>query len=102
MAQLLFCTVSAVNQDETVDVAIEERENLVKTDVPVLDTVYHMPAPGDTVVAIFDDANGELQRGIVIGRPYHQSSVLEASAQKVRVKQLEADSIIYHDRCEKG
>lgn len=102
MAQLLFCTVSAVNSDETLDVAIEERENLVKTDVPVLDTVYQMPAPGETVVAIFDDANGELRRGIIIGRPYHQSSVLETSAHKVRVKQLEADSIIYHDRCEKG
>ena len=103
MAQLFFCTVSAVDHKNiTADIAIPERENMVKTDIPILDTVYHMPSPGETVVAIFDDENGKLQRGVILGRPYDTKNVMEISAQRVRIKQLEADSITYHDRCEKG
>lgn len=103
MAQLFFCTVSKVNQENaTADIAITELENMVKTDVPILDTVYNIPVPGETVVALFDDANGKLQRGVILGRPYHQVKVMDVSAQTVRVKRLEAESVIYHNSCEKG
>lgn len=103
MARLFFCTVSTVRMDDaTVDVMIEELEGLMKTDVPVLDTVYNMPAPGDTVVALFDEQDGKIQRGVILGRPYHETSVMNTTANVVRVKNLIAESITYHDSCEKG
>lgn len=76
MAQLFFCTVSKVDLEHaTADIAIAERENMVKTDVPILDTVYNIPAPGETVVALFDDANGKLQRGVILGKPLRERLV---------------------------
>lgn len=83
MSGLFFCIVSSVDyKNATADVVIPEREGMMKTGVPILDTVYHMPSPGETVVAIFDASNGCIQRGVIIGRPYHQTKVKEISAQK--------------------
>lgn len=103
MTQLFFCTVSSVNyENATASVSIPEREDIVKTDIPILDTVFKMPDTGDTVAALFDDVNGHLQRGVIIGRPYHQTNIMEITAKSVNIKQLHADSIIYKDSCEKG
>lgn len=103
MARLFFCTVSTVRMDNaTVDVMIEELEGLMKTNVPVLDTVYNMPVPGDTVVALFDEQRGKLQRGVILGRPYHETSIMDTTASVVNVKNLIAESITYHNSCEKG
>lgn len=103
MAELFFCTVSSVNYENiTVDVAIPEREDAIKTEVPILDTVYRIPEPGETVVALFDEVNGRLQRGVIIGRPYYQLNTMEISAKTVRINKLEAESIIYQDSCRKG
>lgn len=103
MARLLFGTVSNVNLEHaTADIAITELENMVKTDVPILDTVYRIPAPGETVAALFDDTNGKLQRGVILGRIYCPTNTMDVSAQIMRVKKLEAGSIIYHNSCEKG
>lgn len=103
MARLFFCTVSTVRMDDaTVDVTIEELEGLIKTNVPVLDTVYNMPGPGDTVVALFDEQKGKLQRGVILGRPYHETSVMNTTADVVYMKNLIAESVTYHNSCEKG
>lgn len=103
MSGLFFCTVSSVDYGKaTADVVIPEREDMIKTGVPIMDTVYHMPSPGETVIAIFDDVNGCIQRGVIIGRPYQQIKTMEISAQTVRVKRLEADDILYHNSCLKG
>lgn len=119
MTELFFCTVSAVDYDHaSADIAIQDREDMVKTDVPVLDSVYNMPKTGETVAALFNVENGQLQRGVILGRPYHRTDVMEVSAQTVRVssleadagisaqtvaaKQVTADSITYRDSCEKG
>lgn len=103
MAQIFFGTVSKVDlEGVTADIAIEERENIVRTNIPILDTAYHIPAPGETVAALFDVADGKLQRGVILGRIYCSSNVMDVSAQVVRVRQLEAESIIYHTSCEKG
>ena len=87
-------------ENSTADVAIPEREDMVKTDIPILDTVYNMPSSGEEVVALFDDKS--LQRGVILGRPYYRSKVMEVSAQTLKVKRLDAESVIYHDSCEKG
>lgn len=103
MSRLYFCTVSSVKMDEaTVDITIEELEGVIKTDIPVLDTVYNMPTPGETVVALFDEQMGRLQRGVVLGRPFHETKVMNVTASIVNAKQIVAESIKYHDSCEKG
>lgn len=103
MAKLFFCTVSSVDYDNaTADIAIPDHEDMVKTNIPILDTVYNMPEIGETVAALFNVENGRLERGVILGRPYHQTNVMDVSAQTMKVKQLKADSIIYKDSCEKG
>lgn len=68
---LYLCTVSAINSDgTTADIAIGEREDMVVTEVPFLNIEKeNLPGVNDTVVAIFEERDGRLGRGFILGRP---------------------------------
>lgn len=130
MAEIFLCNVSAVHAAEgTVDVAVADREGMIRTDVPMLDTVYEMPEIGDLVAVVFEERGGALLRGVVLGRPYSKanrpgqsgdmifckefadgayvkydssSKVMEVNAAKIHVNQLVAEHIVYRTVCEKG
>lgn len=128
MAEVFLCSVSAVHYaDGTADVAVIERENIIMADVPFLDTVYEMPEVGEVVAVLFEEKNGRLLRGVILGRlcsekkrpaksgifykefkdgayvKYDSSSkTMEVSAEKLCVKRLTAETIVYTDSCKKG
>lgn len=130
MTGIFLCEVSAVHAEEgTLDVAIADRDGMIKTDVPMLDTVYEMPETGETVAVLFEERSGALQRGVVLGRPYSAANrpgqsgaqvfckefkdgafvkydaaakTMEVSAERLCVKHLDAQRIVYKTVCEKG
>ena len=130
MAGIFLGEVSAVHEkDGTVDIAVSDRDGLIKTDVPMLDTVYDMPKVGELVAALFEEKRGTLQRGVVLGRPYSAinrprhsgagiffkefqdgayikynagTKTMEVNAENLRVKCLSAEHIVYQTTCEKG
>lgn len=67
---LYLCTISAINKEKsTADIAIAERENMVVTDIPFLNIKREdLPDVNDTVVAIFEDREGKLGRGFILGK----------------------------------
>ncbi len=62
---LYICTISAISADKKrADIAVPEKENLILTDVQLLN-MTEIPEVGDTVVAIFEDTLG---RGFILGK----------------------------------
>lgn len=69
MVKLFYCDVSSVNYGKgTANVTIKERENQVVTDVPILAICYEMPNPCDTVAVIFEESDGRIEKGVILGK----------------------------------
>lgn len=130
MTGIFLCEVSAIHEKEgTIDVRVSDRDGMMKTDVPMLDTIYEMPEIREVVAVLFEEKRGTLQRGIVLGRPYAEGNrpgqsgagifckefrdgayvkydtttkTMEVKAENLNVKQLTAERIIYRTICEKG
>ena len=69
MVKMFECTISALHiKDNTADIAIPERENSVKTDVPFLSGIGDYPNVNDTVLALIEENRGRLEKGYIIGK----------------------------------
>ncbi len=129
MAGIFLCEVSAAHAKEgTVDVKVADRDGMIKTDVPMLDTVYEMPEVGEVLAVLFEERSGALQRGLVLGHPYSAGNrpeqsgeqifcktfrdgafvkydaatkTMDVSAERICVKHLAAEHIVYRTACEK-
>ena len=77
MTELFFCRISVVNAAAgTVDVVIPDREDVVKSDVPILDTVHRLPEIGELAAVLFSVERGRIGRGVMIGCPYRPEAVM--------------------------
>ena len=66
-----LCTISSVDYEKgRADVAFIENEDIVKTDIPFMADEYNMPNIGDRVVAIFEEKNGRIFKGFILGKYY--------------------------------
>lgn len=69
MAELYFCRISSVNYaNGTADITIPDRENQVITEIPFLAWYYEMPDAGDLVAALFENSDGKIGKGVVLGK----------------------------------
>lgn len=130
MAEIFLCTISKINYKAgTADLAIPEKEDMVRTDVPFLSSYYEMPSPGETVAAVFEKKNGKLTRGVILGGIFSAnhlpaasgqgifykqfadgayvrydsvSATMEVGAKNLTVQNLSAGKITYSESCEKG
>lgn len=74
-ASLYYAKISSVNKSGgTASVCLPDRENQVVSAVPFLDALAAVPngggipKPGDTVAAIFEELNGQIVKGVILGK----------------------------------
>jgi phage baseplate assembly protein gpV len=68
MAELFYAKISSINYKKgTADVTLQDREDQVIENVPFLAGFYEMPEPGDVVAAIFEDMDGQIGKGVILG-----------------------------------
>jgi hypothetical protein len=68
MAELFYAKISSINYKKgTADVALQDREDQVIENVPFLAGWYEMPEPGDVAAAIFEDMDGQIGKGVILG-----------------------------------
>lgn len=71
MATLFYAKISAIDYDDgTASVSLSDRENQIIRSVPFLSSVYEMPKPKDTVAVIFEEINGQIGKGVILGKIY--------------------------------
>ncbi|MBE5917819.1 MAG: hypothetical protein E7273_13375 [Pseudobutyrivibrio ruminis] len=97
MATLFYATISSVNTGSgTANVTLQDRENAVVSAVPFLSTVYEMPNPGDTVAAIFEEVNGQIGKGVILGKIFLEGNTPSKTGANLFVKEFkDGESIIY-------
>lgn len=89
MAVLFYGKISSVNYGAgTANVALPDRENQVIQTVPFLSMFYEMPSPGETVAVIFEELNGQLGRGVILGKIYIGENRPEQNGRGVFYKQF--------------
>lgn len=69
MTELFYGKVSSVNYSSgSANITLQDRENQVIQGVPFLSMFYEMPKPGDVVAVLFEDIDGQLGKGVVLGK----------------------------------
>ncbi len=69
MAALFYGKISSVNyQTGTANVTLPDRENQVIQGVPFLAMCCEMPSPGETVATLFEEVNGQIGKGVILGK----------------------------------
>lgn len=69
MTVLFYGKISSIDYAAgTADIALQERENQVIQKVPFLSMCYEMPKTGDVVAALFEEIDGQIGKGVVLGR----------------------------------
>lgn len=68
MAELFLCRISAL-QEDSADVYIPERGDMVITEVPFLEKKPEGIQVNSAVFALFEEREGKLERGCILGRP---------------------------------
>lgn len=79
------------------DVTIEDRDGIVITDVPFLDTIYEMPKVKDAVFADFEETGGRIKRGVILGRFYTSDNPPEQSGKGIFFKKFSDGAYIKYD-----
>lgn len=75
MATLFYGSISTVNYEGgTADIALSDRENQIIQNVPFLAAFYEMPASGDVVAVLFEDIDGQIGKGIILGKMFLQDN----------------------------
>ena len=91
---IYLCSISSIDYEKgCADVAFLEKEDMVKTDVPFFDSEYNMPKVGDMVVAIFQENNGKIERGYILGKPYTAANKPPAAVEGLYRKQMGSSSM---------
>lgn len=71
MATLFYAKISSVNRTlGEANVTLQDRENQVIQGVPFLITPYEMPKSGDKVAVLFEEKNGQIEKGVILGKVY--------------------------------
>lgn len=69
MVALFYGKISSIDYAAgAANIALQERENQVIQGVPFLSMCYEMPKPGDVVAALFEEIDGQIGKGIVLGK----------------------------------
>lgn len=69
MVTLFYAKISSIEYAlGTANIALQERENQVIEGVPFLATYYEMPKPGEVIVVLFEEINGQIGKGVILGK----------------------------------
>lgn len=125
MVTLFYGRISSIDYAAgTANVTLQERENQVIPGVPFLSMFYEMPKSGDVVAVLFEEVDGQIGKGVVLGRlfidgnkPGETGSGIfykqftdgagvkytpESKELEVRVKKVVVDEIEYTTATQKG
>lgn len=103
MVRLYHCKISSVNYEKgTADVTIQERENQVITGVPFLSMFYEMPEPRDTVAAIFEESDGKIEKGVILGKLFSKGNRPGASGEGIFYKKFSDGTSMKYDPADKS
>lgn len=89
MAVLFYGKISSINYKAgTASITIPDRENQVILAVPFLAAFYEMPKPGTTVAALFEEVNGQIGKGVILGPLFLGSNLPGESGPGIFYKQF--------------
>lgn len=89
MATLFYAQVSTLDYaGGTASICIPDRESQIIHRVPFLSAAYEMPKPGETVAVIFEEINGQLDKGVILGRIYNGSNRPAESGEGIFYKEF--------------
>lgn len=96
--ELFYAKISAINYAAgTASVTLGEREGQVITGVPFLSLCYEMPEIGETVAVIFDDTQGEVGRGVILGTIFTKANPPGESGKGIFYKQFSDGVSVKYD-----
>lgn len=68
MTVLFYGKISSINyKTGTASITLPDRENQIIQAVPFLSASYEMPQPGTTVAVLFEEVNGQIGKGVILG-----------------------------------
>ncbi len=71
MVSLFYGRISSIDYAAgTANIVLQERENQVVQEVPFLSICYEMPGSGDVVAVLFEEVDGQIGKGVVLGRMF--------------------------------
>jgi phage baseplate assembly protein gpV len=93
-------TVSSINYPAgKVRVLLEDKDNIVTDEIPMLSYEYEMPAPGEKVLCLFL-GNG-ISRGLCLGRYWYQKDRPPEFGKDIYHKRFMRDATLKYDRASK-
>lgn len=93
-------TVSSVDYDTgRLRVVLEDKDNIVTDELPMLSFEYEMPAIGEKVLCLFF-GNG-LSKGLVLGRYFYQKDMPAESGKDIYFKHFLRDGFLRYNRANK-
>lgn len=102
MATLFYGRISTVNYEGGMaDIALPDRENQVIQNVPFLSAFYEMPKSGDIVAVLFEDIDGQIGKGIILGKMYLQDNAPKETGKGIFYKEFsDGTSVKYTPKTE--
>lgn len=89
MATLFYAKISSINYDSgTANVTLPDKENAVISSVPFLSMFYEMPSAGDTVAALFEEINGQIGKGVILGKIFLDGNAPSETGPEIFVKEF--------------
>lgn len=99
MATLFYGKISTVNYESgTANIALPDRENQIIQDVPFLSTEYYMPESGDMVAVIFEEIDGQIGKGVILGKIFLQNNSPKVSGKGIYYKELPGNAALKYDQ----
>lgn len=99
MATLFYGKISTVNYGSgTADIALPDRENQVIQDVPFLSSEYYMPGSGDIVAVIFEEIDGQIGKGVILGKIFLQDNAPKVSGKGIYYKEFPGNAALKYDQ----
>lgn len=89
MATLFYGKISSINYGSgTAGVTLQDKEDQVIQDVPFLAMFYEMPHPGDTVAVLFEEIDGQIDKGVILGKIFMDENIPGKSGPNIFYKQF--------------
>lgn len=101
MTTLFYGKISTVNYESgTANIALPDRENQIIQDVPFLASEYYMPGSGDMVAVIFEEIDGQIGKGVILGKIFLQDNAPKESGKGIYYKEFGNAALKYDQRSE--
>ena len=98
MVTLFYGKISSIDyKSGMADITLQERENQVIQGAPFLSMVYEMPKPGEIVAVLFEELDGQIGKGVVLGRLFIDDNKPAESGTDIFYKQFTGGSGIKYD-----